>query len=604
VKQLTDYLPAIGWMKDYETGDLRGDLVAGFTTAVMLIPQGMAYAMLAGLPPIVGLYASTVPLVIYALFGTSFRLAVGPVAMVSLLTATGVGALADGGTSAYVAYAVLLALMVGVMQLGMGLVRMGFLTNFLSHPVLSGFTSAAALIIGFSQLKHLMGLDLERSKNIFEILQQALAQIGATDPVTLTIGVGSIALLLGLRKYAPMFPRALAVVVVGTLAVWGLDLHATAGVAIVRDVPAGLPGFTVPELSWEAIRELLPIAVTISLVGFMESIAVAKKIAADHGRGDAIDSNQELIGLGLANIGGAFFGGYPVTGGFSRTAVNEQAGANTSAAGIITAVVIGITLVFLTPLFYFLPRAVLAAIIMTAVFGLVDLQEVKHLWEVKPSDLALLVITFLATLLVGIEEGILIGVGASMLWFVVRSTRPHYAVLGRLPETDTYRNVDRFPEAAILPGVLALRFDSEFYFGNVSFLKDTLREEEEDMATELEAIVLDTTNVSQLDSSADTALRDIVEEYHDRGIAVYFAGTKGPVRDIMHRSGLWEMLGDDYITHDVHTAIERLCDELGIDPEQARPYRSVHPSETSSKHAPPPRRPDHAEAQPNWPETG
>jgi SulP family sulfate permease len=571
MSQFARILPAWEWIANYEPDDLRGDLTAGFTTAVMLIPQGMAYAMLAGLPPIVGLYASTVPLIIYALFGTSYRLAVGPVAMVSLLTAAGVGAIADGSTAAYVAYAVLLALMVGVMQFAMGLVRMGFLTNFLSHPVLSGFTSAAALIIGFSQLKHLMGLDLERSKNIFYILQQAFENIGAVQPVTLLIGVGSIALLLVLKKVRPLWPRALAVVALATTVVWGLGLHEHANVAIVGDVPAGLPGFSMPEFSWEAMRKLLPTALTISLVGFMESIAVAKRVATKHGRGDGIDSNKELIGLGLANIGGAFFGSYPVTGGFSRTAVNEQAGAKTGLAGIITAVVIGVTLLFLTPLFYFLPKAVLAAIIMTAVFGLIDLQEVRHLWKVKRGDLALLGITFVATLLLGIEEGILVGVGASLLWFIFRSTTPHYAVLGRLPGTETYRNIERHPQAERLPGVLALRIDSQFYFGNVSFLKETLAEEEANLDEPLRAFVLDASSINQLDSSADTALRQVLKDYQDRGIPVYLAGTKGPVLDVMKRSGLWYELGSEHFTHDVHTAMQSVCEEIGTSMDDARP---------------------------------
>ena len=556
MKKLESFIPALKWIREYDRDALKGDVVAGFTTAVMLIPQGMAYAMLAGLPPIVGLYASTVPLVLYAFFGTSRRLAVGPVAMVSLLTAAGVGAIADGGTAAYVGYAVLLALMVGVMQLGMGLVRAGFLTNFLSHPVLSGFTSAAALIIGFSQLKHLLGIDLERSKHIHTIVIQAFEQLGSIQPITFVIGAASVGLLLTLKKWKPMFPRALAVVVLATLAVWGLGLHESASVAIVQDVPAGLPALTMPTFTWDAVMQLLPTAITISLVAFMESIAVAKRVAAKHGQEDEIDANRELTGLGLANIGAAFFGGYPVTGGFSRTAVNEQAGAKTGFAGVITALVIAATLMLLTPLFYFLPKAVLAAIIMTAVFGLIDVKEVVHLWEVKKGDLAILAITFVATLTLGIEEGILIGVGTSLLWFIIRSTRPHYAVIGRLPGTTHYRNVERYPDAETVPHVLGLRVDSQYYFGNVSFLKDTLREEEANMDGELRAVVIDATSINQLDSSADAALHQIVDDYRDRGVEIFFAGTKGPVRDVMHRSGLWDKIGPEHFKRSVDEAMD------------------------------------------------
>jgi SulP family sulfate permease len=568
--KLERFIPATKWIREYDRDALKGDMVAGFTTAVMLIPQGMAYAMLAGLPPIVGLYASTVPLILYAFLGTSRRLAVGPVAMVSLLTAAGVGAIADGGTAAYVGYAVLLALMVGVMQLGMGLVRAGFLTNFLSHPVLSGFTSAAALIIGFSQLKHLLGIDLERSKHIHTIIIQAFEQIGSIQPITFLIGAASVAVLLALKKWKPMFPRALAVVVLGTLAVWALGLDSAASVAIVKDVPAGLPGLTMPAFSWDAVMQLLPTAITISLVAFMESIAVAKRIAAKYGQEDEIDANQELIGLGAANIGAAFFGGYPVTGGFSRTAVNEQAGARTGFAGVITALVIGATLMLLTPLFYFLPKAVLAAIIMTAVFGLIDVKEVKHLYEVKKGDLAILAITFIATLSLGIEEGILIGVGASLLWFIVRSTRPHYAVIGRLPGTTHYRNLERYPDALVSPHILAIRIDSQYYFGNVSFLKETLRDEEAKMDTQLRAVVIDATSINQLDSSADAALHQIVNDYRDRGVEVYFAGTKGPVRDVMHRSGLWDKVGPKNFKRSVHEAVE-LAKEHAADWEHDDP---------------------------------
>lgn len=553
MNRLEKILPILGWIKSYGRAELRGDVAAGLTTAVMLIPQGMAYAMLAGLPPIMGLYASTLPLVVYAIFGTSRQLAVGPVAMVSLMTAAGVGTIAQGGTEAYIAYAVLLALMVGVIQLGMGVGRMGMLTNFLSHPILAGFTSAAALIIAASQLKHLLGIDLERSSYIHEILIDAASMLGQTEVFTLAIGASSIMLLVALKRYRPMWPRALVVVVLGSLAVWAFDLHEQ-GVAIVQDVPAGLPGFEVPALSWEAVRELLPMALTIALVSFMESIAVAKKIAQKHRY--EVDANQELVGLGSANIAGAFFGSYPVTGGFARTAVNDEAGAKTGMAAIITAAVIALTLLFLTQLFYFLPSAVLAAIIMTAVFGLVDFKEVKHLWKVEKTELALMAITFAATLGVGIEEGIFIGAGASLLWFVYKTTIPHVAVLGKLPDRPVYRNVDRFDEVQTVEGLLTLRIDSQFYYGNVTFLKETLNSLEKQMASPLRAVVLDGSGINQLDSSAETALYHIVEDYRARGVGFYLASPKGPVRDMMRRASLWELIGDDHISYTVHESVE------------------------------------------------
>ncbi len=573
------WLPFLTWLPRYDRANLPGDLQAGLTTAVMLIPQGMAYAMLAGLPPIVGLYASLVPLALYSLLGTSRELAVGPVAMVSLLVAQAVSPLAEQGSASYVGLAVLLALMVGAMQFMMGVLRLGFLVNFLSHPVISGFTSAAALIIGFSQLKHLLGVDIERSSNIFRVLASAGRQIASWHVATVAIGVGSVVTLVVMKKYAPRWPRALVVVVVGTLAVFALDL-ANAGVKIVGSVPAGLPAVSAP-LTWPAdvyasdglwaalsalvapMRPLLAAAVVISLVSFMESISVAKAFARL--RRYEVDPNQELVALGAANLAGSFFGAYPVTGGFSRTAVNAQAGAKTGLAGLITAAVISLTLLWLTPLFYFLPKAVLAAIIFTAVFGLIDVREVKHLWKVKRSDLALLVLTFVATLGLGIEEGILLGVGASLGLFIVRTTRPHTAVLGRLPGTPIYRNVDRYPEAQTVPGVLAVRIDAQFYFGNVSFLKEILaRLERERVKGALRVLVLDASGMNQLDSSADAALHELLHAYEDRGIRMIVTNVKGPVRDVMKRSGLWKRLGPEGKALSVHEAMERLKTDIPL----------------------------------------
>jgi SulP family sulfate permease len=553
VTKLKSFLPFLRWIPQYRREDLGGDIAAGLTTAVMLIPQGMAYAMLAGLPPIVGLYASILPLIVYALLGTSRQLAVGPVAMVSLLVASGVGALAQGGTEAYLAYAVLLALMVGGLQLVMGIGRLGFLVNFLSHPVVSGFTSAAALIIGLSQQKHLLGVDLAGTKFVHTVLIDAGSKVADYHWVTVAIGAASIAVLLVLQRWKPKFPRALAVVVLGTVAVWLLGLH-EAGVKIVGNVPAGLPSPQAPTLDWAAMKGLLPTALTIALVGFMESISVAKAFAQKNRY--EVDANQELVGLGAANIAGSFFGAYPVTGGFSRTAVNAQAGARTGLATIVTAVIIALTLLFLTPLFHFLPKAVLAAIIMTAVFGLIDIKEIKHLWHVKRGDLALLGVTFVATLGLGIEEGILVGVGASLLWFVVRTTRPHFAVLGRLPGTDVFRNVKNFPDAETVPGVLAVRVDAQLYFGNVTFLKETLARLDREERSPLRAVVLDASAVNELDSSADVALHDLHEAYMRRGVALLIAGAKGPVLTVMRRSGLVEQLGEDRFFHTVAEAVD------------------------------------------------
>lgn len=552
MRVLKEWVPLTASIRHYDRATFHSDLLAGLTTAVMLVPQAMAYAMLAGLPPIIGLYASLLPLLVYGLLGTSRQLAVGPVAMLSLLTLAGVGALANPGSPEFIAYAVLLALMVGVLQLAMGLGRAGFLMNFLSHPVIAGFTSAAALIIGFSQLKHLLGVDIPRSHLVHRIVLAAIEKIGEIDPITFVIGAGSIALLLVLKKVSPRFPRALAVVTLGSLAVWGLGLH-DRGVAIVGTVPAGLPALRIPAIDAESLKVLLPTALTMALVGFMESVSVAKAFARKNRY--EIDANKELVALGAANIAGGFFQAFPVTGGFSRTAVNAQAGAKTTAASIITALFVALTLLFLTPLFYYLPKAVLAAIIMTAVFGLIDVAEARHLWKVKRSDLAMMGVTFVATLMLGIEEGIALGVVISLLAFVARTTRPHIARLGRLPGTTVYRNIARYPDVDLDPGVLTVRLDAQFYFGNIRFLRDTLQRFEEEMESPLQAVVIDGAGLNQLDSSAETALRELYEDYRLRGIELHFAQLKGPVRDVLARSGFDLMLGERRFALTVHDAV-------------------------------------------------
>lgn len=543
--RLSSLFPALAWLPRYQRQNLGADILAGLTTAIMLVPQAMAYAMLAGLPPEVGLYAAVIPPAIYAFMGTSRQLAVGPVAMDSLLVAVALAPLAEGGSAEYVALAVLLALMVGLLQIGMGLLRMGFVTNFLSNPVISGFTSAAALIIGLNQLKHMTGLELIRGASIFGILSETIARFTEVSGLTLAMGCASFVALILLKRVAPKVPRALVVVVLATLVTWGLDLSS---VAIVGSVPAGLPAPSLPEVRWELWGTLMPSAVAIALVGFMESISVSKALASQAGY--KVQSSQELVALGAANLGGAFFSAYPITGGFSRSAVNAQAGARTNLSGLVTAGLVFIALSFFTPLFYYLPKTALAAIIMAAVFGLIDLKEPLRLWRVHRADFVILVLTFLATLGLGIQQGILIGILASLGLFLLRSTRPHYAVLGRLPGTNAYRNVLNHPAAETLPGVLVVRFDDEFYFGNVSFLESTLERIEAAAKWPYHAIVFDFSSVNQLDSTADQAVRELALSYRKRGVLFRIAEAKRPVLTVMERSGLAELLGEDayYLT--------------------------------------------------------
>ncbi|PEN07868.1 sodium-independent anion transporter [Longimonas halophila] len=550
--RLRDALPLLDQLTQYSADHLKSDLSAGLTVGVMLIPQGMAYALIAGLPPIYGLYASLIPLLGYAIFGTSRQLAVGPVAIVSLLVAASVAPMAEGDPNRYIMLALTLTLMVGVLQLAMGLLRFGFLVNFLSHPVLSGFTSAAALVIGFSQLKHLLGVDIERSNYIHEILWAAAQQWEAIHLPTVMLGVVGIIILLMLKRWSKAIPGALVVVVLGTGAIWLFGGN-QAGVSIVGEVPGGLPRFVIPAFSWADVQALIPGALTISLIGFMESIAVAKVYARRNGY--SLDANKELVGLGVANMAGAFFQSYPTTGGFSRTAVNADAGAKTNVAGIISAVVIALTLLFLTPLFYYMPNAILASIVMVAVAGLVDWEEAMYLWRVDRRDLALMALTFVATLTLGIEEGILAGVIVSLVAIIYQSATPHTAIMGRLPDSTTYRNLKRSPNAITRADVMIVRMDAALYFANVSTFKDLVSEI--DMNNDaLRAIVIDMYPVNRVDSTAAHALHEIIAVCHENGIDLYLAGLKGPVHDVLSRAGVIHELGPQHLFHEVHAAVQ------------------------------------------------
>ncbi len=546
------------WLSSYDVRrDIRSDLVAGLTVAVMLVPQSMAYAMLAGLPPIMGLYASTLPLVAYLVFGTSRQLAVGPVAMDSLLVATGVSLVATPGSPHYVAAAIVLAAMVGLIQTGMGLARLGFLVNFLSAPVISGFTSAAAIVIGLSQVQHLLGIASERSSTLVGLLHALVPQLSHAHLPTVAFGIAAVALISLIKRWFPRVPGALTAVGIATLLSWLVGAE-TRGVNVVGSVPSGLPSLGWHALSMQDVQTLAPTAVMIALVAFMEAISVAKAMASKHRY--EVDANRELIGLGASNLAAFLVGGYPVTGGLSRSAVNDQAGARSPLASLFTAGFIALSLLFLTPSFYHLPKAVLAAIVLAAVAGLIDFREPIRLWRVRRSDSALLMFTFVATLFVGIAQGILLGVLASLGAFIQRSTRPHTAVLGRLPGSDVFRNVKNFPEAAPIEGVLILRMDATFYFANVAFFKDYLERLLRETAAPIHTVVIDASSINDLDSSAERALCETTSKLRGSGIDIRFANVKGPVRQVMKRSGLWNLLGDDHIHLDLALAIDAITE--------------------------------------------
>lgn len=550
---LSDIIPSIDWLKSYNSKMLQGDLSAGLTVGVMLVPQGMAYSMLAGLPPIYGLYAATVPLILYAIFGTSRQLAVGPVAMVALLVLAGVGQIATPGSEEFIRLALLLSIMVGVFQLLLGLLRLGFLVNFLSHPVVSGFTSAAALIIGFSQLKSLTGVNIPSSNYVHEILFHFFNHISEVNLITLLLGIGSILIILILKRINKFIPGPLLVVVLGVLLV-SLFSWNEQGVAIVGEVPAGLPSFGISPFNWADVRALIPVMLTISLVGFMESIAVAKALHARH-KNYKLVPNKELIALGVANIGGGLFQSFPVVGGFSRSAVNDQAGAKSGMASLISAVLIIITLLFFTSLFYFLPKSVLAAIIMVAVFGLIDWKEAVHLWHVDKRDFTMLTATFVATLALGIEEGILFGVILSLIMVVFRAAYPHMAKLGEVDESGIYRNLDRFPEAKVPEGALIVRLDAQLFFANSNFFKEKIENWIADCGYKVHALIVDASAINQIDSTALHALHDMHGDLKKQDVKMYFAGVKGPVRDKFQRSGLFDFIGRNHFFTDLKQAV-------------------------------------------------
>lgn len=552
---LKRYFPIFQWLSTYKKGSLSGDISAGLTVGIMLIPQGMAYAMIAGLPPVFGLYASLVPQIIYAIMGTSRQLAVGPVAMDSLLVASGLGALSLSGIDEYITMAIFLALFMGFIQLVLGLFRMGFLVGFLSKPVISGFTSAAAFIIGLSQLKHLLGTSIERSNQIHILIKNAFFTFTDIHLVTLSIGLGSIVCIKIIKKINKKIPAALVVVVLGVLGVYFFGLQ-NSGVKIVGEIPQGLPSFRVPSIDYSRISELIPIAITLALIAFMEAISVAKAIEEKHDD-YKIDANQELIALGTSNIIGSLFQSYPTTGGFSRTAVNDQAGAKTGVSPLISALVVGLTLLFLTPLFFYLPNAVLAAIIMVAVFGLIDFDYPLQLLKTRKDEFVLLVLTFVITLTVGIKDGILVGILFSLLLLVYRTSRPHIAVLSKIKGSNYFRNIERFEEdIETFDDFLILRFDSQLYFGNKDFFRKEIQKHINAKGKELKYIILNAEAINYIDSSAVHMLKQMIYELKINEIQLIIAGAIGPTRDIFYSSGLIDDIGKENLFVDTHDAFE------------------------------------------------
>ncbi|WP_321284931.1 sulfate permease [uncultured Vibrio sp.] len=544
------WLPISTWLPGYTRHDATKDSLAAVIVTLMLIPQSLAYAMVAGLPPVTGLYASILPLIAYTILGTSKTLAVGPVAVVSLMTAESISPLFEIGSQGYISAATTLAFLSGVVLLLMSVLRLGFLTTFLSHPVLSGFMTASGILITIGQVKHILGVPLHGENVIQRLIELILAIPQANLPTTL-IGVSCLIALIYSRrslkpgliksglspilaghitKLAPVFFMILSI---GLVAWFGLDKK---GVSVVGQIPRGLPGFSLPLLDLELIRELLPYAILISIIGFVESASVGQTLAAK--RRQRIEPNQELIALSGANIVSSLNGGFPVTGGLSRSVVNYDAGAETPLAGTFTAIGIGITVLYFTPLFTYLPNAVLAATIIVAVSSLIDIKAIIHTWKSARSDAIAMLLTIVGVLAFNVEIGVLAGLFSSLALFLWRTSRPHIAIVGLIEGTHHFRNIHRF-NVLQSETVLSLRFDESLYFANARYLEDKIPEYLEQYP-QTQHLVLMLSGVNMVDASALESLALIHNRLKETNIQMHLSEVKGPVMDQIDRSDFIE----------------------------------------------------------------
>ena len=549
---LARYLPILDWGRRYDRNALTNDAIAALIVTIMLIPQSLAYALLAGLPPEAGIYASILPIILYAIFGTSRALAVGPVAVVSLMTAAAIGQVAEQGTAGYAVAALTLAFLSGGFLMLLGFLRMGFLANFLSHPVIAGFITASGLLIATSQVKHILGVRAE-GHTLPEMLMSLAESIGQINWITLAIGVAATAFLFWVRKgmkpalrkrgvpprLADILTKAgpVAAVAVTTGLVWALGLDQW-GVRIVGEVPQSLPPLTLPSLSPDLVGALIVPAILISVIGFVESVSVAQTLAAK--KRQRIDPDQELIGLGAANLGAAFTGGYPVTGGFARSVVNYDAGAETPAAGAFTAMGLAIAAVALTPLIHFLPNATLAATIIVAVLSLVDFSMLKRTWSYSRADFLAVAATILLTLGAGVEVGVAAGVGVSIILHLYKTSRPHVAEVGLVPGTQHFRNVRRH-KVLTDPALVTLRVDESLYFVNGRTLEDLIQSRVSD-GSGVRHVVLMCSAVNAVDYSALESLEAVNERLTSMGVGFHLSEVKGPVMDRLKRGHLLEKL--------------------------------------------------------------
>jgi SulP family sulfate permease len=562
------WIPALHWLRGYNGETFASDALAAVIVTIMLIPQSLAYALLAGLPAEMGLYASILPLLAYAIFGTSRTLSVGPVAVVSLMTATAVGKVAATGTLGYASAAIAMAMLSGCMLIGMGLLRFGHLANLLSHPVVSGFITASGILIALSQLRHILGIQ-GHGETLPALLMSLAADLGSLNGTTLATGVGALLGLLWMRSYLAPTLRAIGLgarsssmlakggpvlVIIATTAasvIWHFDER---GVALVGEVPSGLPAFALPAMDLALWRELAVSALLISVIGFVESVSVGKTLAAK--RRQRVAPNRELVALGAANLASAFSGGFPVTGGFSRSVVNFDAGARTQMASVLTAAGIAVAALALTPALYYLPKATLAATIIVAVSTLIDWQLIARAYRYSRSDFAAVSATILTTLLAGVELGVLAGIAVSLSLHLQRASRPHIAIVGTVPGTEHYRNIERH-DVVTYPNIVSLRIDESLFFANAGYMESAIYAVIAEHDEGLEHIILQCTAVNEIDLSALETLESIDERLREQGVKLHLSEVKGPVMDALKRSDFLEHLsGEVFLSQ--HQAVERL----------------------------------------------
>ncbi len=571
-------LPFLCWIGEMKKADvLRADLIAGVTVALVLIPQSMAYAQLAGLPPYYGLYASFLPGIIAALFGSSRQLATGPVAVVSLLTASALEPIAGTNPELYLAYAIMLALMVGIFQIALGLLHLGLLVNFLSNPVVIGFTNAAAIIIGTSQLGKLFGVTVETAEHTYEtVFNTIIESLSNTHLETMLMSIMALGVMIAMKRWTPRAPNVLTAVVITTFLSWLVGFTDMGG-AVVGNIPAGLPPMSIPTIDFQTMGQLLSVTVAIAIIGFMEAISIAKAMAAKTRQ--RLDANQELVGQGLGNIASSLSQGYAVSGSFSRSAVNFTAGARTGFSAVVTGVVVGITLLWLTPLLFHLPQATLAAVIIMAVINLVKVEPIKHAWKVQRHDAAVAIATFVLTIIwaPNLDKGIMVGVLLSLMLFLYRSMAPRVAVLSRDPD-GTLRDAD-VRKLETCRNISLIRFDGSLYFANTGYFEDKILERVA-MKPDLKFVIIDAEGINEIDATGEDMLGHLTQRLSESGIELLIARAKKQLWDTFERTGLMDKLGREHMFALRTQAFNYAWDKLGNNHAETCPLRVPRQVET------------------------